>query len=209
MNTFFDKINENIRDNKVLYLTILTFFTVGVVLGIYTVFYMSDLSRNDLASYFNNFMTVTGEKPIDYKFLLTEALKNNLLLFFGVFVVGLLIVGAPIVLILVLFKGFLIGFTFSLIINILGAKGIGLALIAVIPQNLIYVPCFIVCSAFSMQLCMIKLKGKINKVQQTKEYVSQYFNFYVTCFLLLILGVFVETYIIPNLIKFIITKIYV
>ncbi|GIM27932.1 stage II sporulation protein M [Clostridium polyendosporum] len=209
MNTFLDKINENIRDNKILYLTIFTFFTVGVVLGIYTVFYMSDLSRNDLASYFNNFMTVIGEKPIDYKFLLTEALRNNLLLLLGVFVIGLLVVGAPIILILILFKGFLIGFTFSLIINILGTKGIGLALIAVIPQNLIYVPCFIVCSAFSIQLSIVKLKGKINKAHQTKEYMSQYFNLYIVCFFLLILGVFVETYIIPNLIKFIITKIYV
>ncbi|GKU30129.1 stage II sporulation protein M [Clostridium folliculivorans] len=209
MNTFINKINENLRQNKLIYLIITAVFIVGVVLGVYSILYMSQASKNDVMSYFNSFVSSVSDKQINYKDLIIESLKNNLIFFIGILLLGFIIVGAPFVLIIVLVKGFLIGFSFSLLVNILGNRGVGLALIALVPQNIVIVPFIIICSSLAVQFSMAKLKSKFTKSVVSNEAILSYVNFYLFSAIFLVAGIFLETYIVPNLMKIIIKKFYV
>jgi stage II sporulation protein M len=209
MNAFINKINENLRQNKLIYLIITVVFIVGLVLGVYSILYMSQTSKNDVMSYFNSFVSSVSDKQINYKDLIIESLKNNLIFFIAILMLGFIIVGAPFVLIIVLVKGFLIGFSFSLLINILGNRGIGLALIALVPQNIVIVPFIIMCSSLAVQFSMAKLKSKFTKASVSNEAILSYVNFYLFSAIFLVAGIFLETYIVPNLMKIIIKKFYV
>ena len=47
---------ESLKENKITFLWVLLFFLVGIVLGSYTVYYMSDFNRVEITTYFNNFL---------------------------------------------------------------------------------------------------------------------------------------------------------
>ncbi|WP_160678793.1 stage II sporulation protein M [Clostridium sp. C8-1-8] len=209
MNAFINKINENLRENKLIYIIITITFIIGLILGVYSTLYMSQSSKSDVTSYFNSFVSSVSDKQINYKDLVIESVKNNLIFFVSILLLGLIFIGAPFVLLIVLGKGFLIGFSFSLLVNVLGNRGIGLALIALLPQNIVIVPFIIICSSLSIQFSMAKLKSKFTKSIMSNEAIVSYVNFYLFSAVFLVAGIFLETYIVPNLMKIIIKKFYV
>ena len=51
MRMFFSGLMESLKENKITFLWVLLFFLVGIVLGSYTVYYMSDFNRVEITTY--------------------------------------------------------------------------------------------------------------------------------------------------------------
>ncbi|NGU54189.1 stage II sporulation protein M, partial [Clostridium perfringens] len=60
MRMFFSGLMESLKENKITFLWVLLFFLVGIVLGSYTVYYMSEFNRGEITTYFNNFLEFSG-----------------------------------------------------------------------------------------------------------------------------------------------------
>ena len=202
-NTFISKINKYMQENFWLYIiSILCVFT-GIIVGIYSVKYMGELERNDLVNYLMNFIDSSNTKGISYKAILLQSIKNNLPVIIFLWFLGLTIVGIPIIIIIDLLKGFTVGFTFSFMISGLGKNGIGIAMLGVLPQNLIYIPCIIFASVVSMEFSVMLLKDKFNK-QWTSSISSRivyYSAIFIVIIILLFIGIIIESYITPYFVK--------
>ena len=201
--TLISSINKHIQENFWLYIiSILCVFT-GIILGIYSVKYMGEFERNDLVNYMMNFIDPSNTNGISYKLIFFQSIKNNLPVIIFLWFLGLTIVGIPIIIIIDLLKGFTVGFTFSFMISGLGKNGIGIAILGVLPQNLIYIPCIIFASAVSMEFSIMLLKNKFNK--QWTSSISSRIIFYSIIFIVLIaflfIGIIIESYITPYFIK--------
>lgn len=209
MNYLLARLNDTFRDKKAYFFIVLIMFCLGISFGLYTVKYMGASDKNDLTNYFFSFTNSIENQPVNYGNLLFEVIKKNILIIIPIFVLGLTFFGAPIILILDLLKGFTLGYTFSFIVTTFEGKGIGLALVSVIPQNLIYIPCFIALSVISLSMSTERFKGKFFKYGKNKDsFTDGVLNKLFIIIILFIIGILVETYISPSLIKFVAQKFY-
>lgn len=204
-----NKLNSKFRENKMLYILVLIFFCVGIVLGTYTIKYMNVSDTTELSSYFTGFINSLGVQPVDSKVLLMEVLKKNIVVIILILVSSFTIVGSPIILLVDLVKGFTLGYTFSFLITTFSGKGIWIALASIIPQNLFYIPFLIGISIMSIDMSSMKLKDKFsNKGAKNNIFSNELLIKLAFLFCLFVLGVIVETFVCPSLIKFIATKFY-
>ena len=204
MNMVMNRFNATIRDSKGYFFIVLIMFCLGISFGLYTVKYMGLADKNDLLNYFSSFTNSIENESINYGNLLFEVIKKNIILIVPIIVLGLTFFGDPIILIIDLLKGFTLGYTFSFVATTFNGKGIGLAIAALIPQNLIYIPCIIALSIISMGMSTEKFKGRFFKNSKNKTTVSNGILYkFVLIIVLFTLGMLIETYISPNLIKFV------
>ncbi|MGV8982403.1 stage II sporulation protein M [Clostridium sp.] len=202
-NTLISKINKHIQENFWLYIvSILCVFT-GIILGMYSVKYMGEFEQNDLVNYLTSFIDPSNASGISYKLIFLQSIKNNLPVIIFLWFLGLTIVGIPIIIIIDLLKGFTVGFTFSFMISGLGKSGIGIAILGVLPQNIIYIPCIIFASVVSMEFSIMLLKDKFNK-QWTSSITSRiiyYSIIFIIIIIFLFIGIIIESYIAPYFVR--------
>ena len=202
-NTLISNINKHIQENFWLYIiSILCVFT-GIILGIYSVKYMGQIEQNDLINYLMNFIDPSNTNGISYKLIFFQSIKNNLPVIIFLWFLGLTIVGIPIIIFIDLLKGFTVGFTFSFMISSLGKNGIAIAILGVLPQNMIYLPCIIFASVLSMEFSIMLIKDKFNK--QWTSSISSRIIYYSVIFIVLsaflFIGIIIESYVAPYFIK--------
>lgn len=203
------KLNFNKKENKLLYVMVFIFFCVGIALGTYIVKYMNANDATDLTSYFSSFAQSIVQEPVDNKVLLLNVLKKNLILITIIIALSFTAFGTPVILLVDLIKGFTLGYTFSFLISTFEGKGLWLALASTIPQNIIYIPCFIALSIIGIEFSSTKLKdkffnkGKVNTIVE-RELILKIGV--LAC--VFIVGTIVEAYLCPNIIKFVVTNVY-
>ena len=136
-------------------------------------------------------------------------MKKNVIIILPIFLFGLTFFGGPVILIIDLLKGFILGYTFSFIATAFDGKGFGLALVSVIPQNLIYIPCIIGLSIIGLSISTESFKRRFFKKNKGNSLLSDgILKKLVIIMTMFIAGIIVETYISPSLIKFVATKFY-
>lgn len=203
------KLNLNKKENKFYYFMVFIFFCVGIALGTYIVKYMSARDATDLTSYFSTFTESIAKEAVNNKVLLFNILKKNLMLITIIIALAFTVFGTPIILLLDLVKGFTLGYTFSFLISTFDGKGLWLALASTIPQNIIYIPCFIALSIVGIEFSSTKLKdkffnkGKVNTIVE-RELILKIGV--LAC--VFIIGTLIEAYLGPNIIKFVVTNVY-
>lgn len=199
-------LGNHIQENFWLYvLSLLCVFT-GIVLGIYSVKYMANNDRSDLISYLSNFSQNITQSNFKYNTILVDIIKNNIPLIVAIWFLGLTMVGIPIILLIDVVKGFTVGFTLSFMIGSFGVKGVGVASLGVIPQNIIYIPCVIIASVISMEFSINLLKDKMSKMYHNSIWakLATYSFYFAAIVIVMFFGFALETYISPSLVKLII-----
>jgi stage II sporulation protein M len=195
-------LSKHFHESMWLYVVSLLCLFTGIVLGIYTVKYMDDRLRQDVISYFLNFNENISSIEVNNTAVLLESLKSNLPMILILWVVGLTIIGIPIVLIVDIVKGFSFGFATYFAFYSMGYKGTWFVLLGVLPQNIIYIPCLIVASVLAMRLSLSKLKDRVNKqINYNKNYFLEYSTTFFIIVLVMILGFLYEAYVTPKAIQ--------
>lgn len=208
MKNFFSKLDlsRRIRENLLLYVISLVCICTGIVLGIYAVKYMADFEKNDLLSYLSNFMVSVDKTEIKSFSVLIQSMKNNLPIIIAIWFLGLTMVGMPLILIIDMFKGFSLGFTVGFLMKELGGKGIGMTLLSIIPQNIIYIPLIIISSVCAMEFSLNLLNR--NSYKNVKEnifvQIASYTSMYILIIMLMFVGFLIEAFLNPNIIKLIV-----
>ncbi|MCT8976016.1 stage II sporulation protein M [Clostridium sp. CX1] len=208
-NKILGVVNKHVQNNFWLYVVSLLCVCTGIVLGIYSVRYMGGFEKNDLLSYLNNFSTTINSQGVNYQSVFIETVKSNIPILAAVWFLGLTMIGIPVILIIDIIKGFTIGFTMSFVISGMGIKGMWFSLLGVLPQNIIYVPCIIFTSVLAMEFSLMIFKDRNNRQWTSSIWVkvTSYSLSFVLVSIVMFLGFFMETYITPNMIKFIIASI--
>ena len=207
MKKLINSVYEVIDDSKIIFLWVLLFLLIGIVLGSCTVYYMSDFNKVEIGTYFSEFLSFLGTNKISYLQVLLRSIFNIAPIVLIIVLLGFTLIGCPVILFIDLVKGYILGFTFALLASILGGKGIILLALGIVIQQIIFIPCIIILSTVAVKNSIIKIKVGIGKERLKNSRINKnYMKVQSILSAILIIGIFIETYISPNLIKLVITK---
>src|SRR5699024_1289718 len=142
---------EYVKEHGTVYLFMIILFLTGIVFGAMIVNSMNFIQKQDLFFYLERFF---GEINDQYEIAKADILKNSFLYhakyLFIIFILGLSVIGLPIVWILLFLKGLVVGFSVGFLVNQLGMKGFLLASLSIAPQNMLTIPIYIIAGSFAM-----------------------------------------------------------
>lgn len=192
-------IIKHIQDNIKSYLLVACILLIGITLGVVFVNHLQEEQTQEVQKYINEFINaLKNGSSIDNGKLFQSSIKNNILLVIIMWFVGSTVIGIPLVLGIVLYRGFCLGYTISALIGILGTgKGILFFVTSMLMQNLILIPCILALAVSGIKLYKSIVKDK--RKENIKVEIIRHTLFSLMILLVLILASFIETYISSNL----------
>lgn len=159
-NEIFIAIKEDIANNAKSYFIVLIIFAVGVFLGVMFINQMQD--KADIEKYINTYVDETkGLENGDYLGELQRDILSNIGLVLALWFAGTTIIGIPIVLGIILVRGFCLGYTIASCVFVLGRmKGIIFILLTIFLQNIIFIPALMILGVSSIKLYKSIIKDR-------------------------------------------------
>lgn len=203
-NNIKELILNHIYDNIKIYLFVIIIFIIGIILGVVFTNNIAEEQYIEIKDYITNFVnSLKQDYTINTTNLLKKTVTNNIILSITMWFIGSTVIGIPIVLGIVIFRGFCIGYTLSSIIAVLGVqKGLLFIITTMFLQNIIFIP-VIIC----MTISCIKLYKSIMKDKRKENIKIEIIKHTLVSLILsifLILEAFIETYISTNLLMLVI-----
>lgn len=198
-------ISNHVKSNLGLYFIVILFFAIGVAAGAFTVKALDDLQKQALIKYLQSFFQVLTNKDIDSIVVLRQSIENNIQTVFIIWILGITVIGIPVTLLIMGVRGFIIGFTVAFLIDGLGWKGLFFTFLAILPHNLIIIPCLVSICVISISFSKMIIKDRLAR-RWTNNYWHKFFSYcilIIMIFTVSIAGSFIEAYIIPVFIKLI------
>ncbi len=198
-----DKLKKIIKYDK----KIMTFLNVIAIVGIIAgSIFMIVLSKNDKDVVLNSIKDFF-DKLTNNKFNFIGTLKNtalsNLLFSFIIWVIGISVVGVLIVIFIIFYKSFTLGFTISSIIYTYSIKGTLLALIYVFPHMVINLLILLYLSSYSIKLSIILIKSILKKDNLNfKSFINNYSKVFLISIVFLIITSLYESFIAPIILRY-------
>jgi stage II sporulation protein M len=141
----------HIEENRSIYIFTTVLFLMGIIFGAIIVNSLSLGQRHDLHIYLNQFFGQVAKGELaDSAAMFSQSFAHYVKYIGLMWVLGLTIIGLPIILILLFIKGVVVGFTVGFLVNQLGLNGFFLSFASVLPQNFVLVPAFIVVATASV-----------------------------------------------------------
>lgn len=197
-------VMQHIQEHLPIYTFITGLFLMGVVFGAVVVNSLSYESKNDLYNYLTHFFHELADGTIaEPRTMMRESLMNYMQYLGFIWILGLSIIGLPLIFILVFLKGIVLGFTVGFLVNQMGFHGFIVSLAGVFPQNLLIIPIYIVTGtvavAFSLKMFR-QLLMKTKKQPLFPQFIKYGLYMLAVIGLLFIVSCY-EAYLSPSIIR--------
>lgn len=142
---------------------------VGLVFGILAVGVLTVTEKAQLLTQIHQFITLAHGRG-SWGGLFQPALMENLKAMGLLYILGVSVVGMPFVLVLLFFRGFVVGFSAGFLIGSLNWQGVGLTFATVAAQNLLILPALVIAGAlalaFSWNLIFPRAQGPSRNIPE-------------------------------------------
>lgn len=186
-----------------VYLVVTLFFIIGLAVGSITVKVLDLNTKKELVLYLNRFFQIIDNESIKNISICYQSIKNNFQIVFFIWLLSITVIGIPVTLFIISFRGFILGFSVAFFVEGMGWKGLLLTIFAILPQNIVYIPCILGICAISLKFSINVLKRNLSNgvVNQYKSSILNYTLYVGAIFLVMCLGSVIEGYLSPVLIK--------
>ena len=195
-----DAILRHLYENIKLYIIVTIIFVIGITTGVIFINNITGEEATEIQSYITEFINLLKQGyHVDTGALLKKSLSDNLILILVMWLLGSTVVGIPIVIGIVLFRGFCIGYSVSAIIATLGVqKGILFFIVTMLLHNLIFIPVIICMTISCLKLYKSIMKDK--RRENIKLAIIRHTLMSIMLSILLVIASLIESYISTNLI---------
>ncbi|MBA4495704.1 stage II sporulation protein M [Paenactinomyces guangxiensis] len=196
-------IQVHVQNQKSLYIFITVLFMMGVIFGAVIVNTLDPAQKEGLLNYLSYFFqgleqNSIAESEIAFQHSMGDHLKTIGLMW----ILGLSVIGIPVLLVFIFLKGLVIGFTVGFLVNQLSWKGLWFAFVSVVPQNLLVIPALIIVAVSGINFSILLVRNRLIHHRGTiyPQFVS--FSILVTGMaVMMLLSSLFEAFISPHLMK--------
>lgn len=203
----FNKIKrwlfKQFQDNFIIYFLVIIIFAIGIIIGSITIKIIGLEQKNDLIIFLSSFFkNIDGDK-ISNSLILKQSITDNFKTVGLIWISGIIFIAIPLIPIIVLFRGFALGFTVGFLVNEYGMEGFLFSVLGILPQNLFIIPGILSIASISMAysikcIKMRKLRVKsINNVSKILDYTT----LIVLLSIVIIIGCLIEAYVSPMFLR--------
>jgi stage II sporulation protein M len=205
-NRFLHMMMDHLIEQKSIYLFVSVLFLVGVVFGAVIVNTLDINKKGELLQYLHYFFQGLAQDDIaDPSIAFQHSIGDYLKMLALMWILGLSVIGIPVMLVYLFFKGLVIGFTIGFLINQLSWKGFWFALAAVVPINIVVIPVLLVLSVAGIQFSITLIRNRfINSRGPIYPQFVRYSLLASTLTVCLLIVAATEAYISPSLMKYVI-----
>ena len=192
------KIIKKLKDKK-QFIIIFVICIVAFIIGVLLPSILNEENRKIIQTSLNSFFDTIKNNQLKTNELLFKILTSNIIIDLILWLLGISIVGIPIVIILLGYKSLSLGFTISSIISTYKLNGVIKALIYIVP-NIINLFIFFVISYYSISFSLMLFNYLFRKKEYNKRIiVNRYLKLLVISIIILIFSSVIETYVVPKL----------
>jgi len=199
---FRNHLLNHIQGNKYLYILIVFFFILGVAAGSYMVKMLNPQQVNELISYLDKFLSGVAQWNVEPTVIAQHTVINNLKIILFFWFLGLTVIGVPLILLIVLFRGFVMGFTIGFLYQQKSLYGLIMALLAIVPPSTIYLPATIIGAAAAVTFSYWLIRGRSRGLDGSilQQFIAYNFIMLVISLFAVLAGI-IEAYLSPTFIK--------
>ena len=195
MGKIFKLINAEFKKNKKMFTFIAILLALGFISGSLFITILSDSDKKMVLDTITNYFNQVKTNKIDFLYIFRTSSISNLLYIFFIWILGISIIGIPVIIVLIFIKSFILGFSISSIISQYKFKGTLLSLSYIFPHHILNIItiCFVSMYALSVSMSLIKLittKKQIN----FKVIMRRYIGVFIIAIILSLLSSIIETF---------------
>ena len=194
----------HIKEHSSIYLFITVLFLMGVIFGAIVVNSLNFSQKQDLYFYLSRFFgQVSDGKFANTEEMFQQSFLHNIKYVGLMWILGISIIGLPIILILLFLKGVVVGFTVGFLVNQMRWDGFFLSFVSILPQNLIIIPAFITIGTVAVAFSLKMIRQQFIKRAQENVFslLTRYTLLMVSVGVMLLLASAFEAYVSPILMK--------
>lgn len=199
-----DKLKKILKYDK----KVMTFLNIITIIGIITgSIFIVILNKDDKSLVINSikqFFSNLSKDKFDYILIFKNAIISNTLFSFVIWIIGISVIGVIIVICILFYKSFTLGFTISSIIYTYKLKGIVLSIFYVFPHMIINILILLYLSSYSIKLSIILIKSIIKKENLNfKSFFNNYIQVLLISLIFIVLSSLYESFISLQILKYI------
>lgn len=200
-----DKLKIKIKLDKKIFIFLLILMIVGITAGSIFVSILNSSDKQLVIEHLNNFLNNIENNKLDCFLALKNNLIGNIFYVLVIWLLGISVIGLPIIIFMFFSKTFVLGFSIGSIISSFKAKGILFSVIYTFPGQVLSLLFFLILVMYAMSFSfkMIYVIFK-KKTLDFKLVMNKYFKILIMVLIIIVLMGLYDAYLMPKLIKSII-----
>lgn len=203
MKEMYNNYKKDLKNKNNILLVISVIFILGLIFGSIYITILKTNEKTTILNEVSNYFLSNNKLNFEDKIsIFKTGLLSNLLYTISMWLLGLSVIGIPIIFIMIFFKSFTLGFSVSSIFAKYGFKGIVGVLTYIIPSPIILSIFSLFLASYSIIISVKILKGALTK--QTinfKTFMGKYFFILLVSILLSILCALFDAFVTPSFTK--------
>lgn len=200
MNLNIKRAKNNIIKQKKIYFFLLGLMITGVIAGLLFWFVICDEDKLLVTKQLTSFFTCIKQgNSINYGLSFLNSFITNLIYIILIWLLGISIIGLPIILFMLVIKSFIVGFSISSIVSIYGFKGAAGAFVYTFPHQIIFLLLLVFLVFYALSFCIklfkyLFLKQTINFKDAMRRYIKILLICCIAGILISLFETFISTY---------------
>ena len=150
------------RQNWPQYLLVLAVFLAGSAFGVLGVNHLSVGQFEELSKHVQTYVAQVDQLSANPAGAVSGKIFEDILVIVLLYIFGLSFIGIPFILALIFIRGFILGFAVSFLAQSMAVNGILLAVVSILPQNLLYLPALLFGGTAAISFALLSLRRYTN-----------------------------------------------
>ena len=201
-----DKLKITI--NKKMFIFLLALFVIGIIVGSLFVTILKDSDKTLITESLNNFFTNVKTLNLKWKSTLITTLLTQASYVIGIWILGISIIGLPLILIIYFSKAFILGFSIGSILLNYNVKGILLSIAYIFPHQIINFFIYTILAIYALSLSIKLFDSLLHKKKlDFRPILNKYLFILMVSVVLCITSTLLEVFVMPRLVYYVTTLV--